>query len=945
MATITQRSFAGGELSPSLYARVDVAKYQIALRTLRNFFVMRHGGAANRPGTKFICEVKDSTDSVRLIPFIFNTDQTYVLEFGDQYIRVIKSGVQQREASKTITGITQADPAVVSITSHGYSNGDEVYISGVSGMIEVNKRSFKVAGVTANTFEIQTMDGVDLDSSGYTAYSSGGTAEKVYEISTPYVSSDLSTLQFVQSADVITIVHPSYEPRTLSRTGDTSWILSLLQTEPTIAGPSNIAFSSGPSGSITLKYKVTAIKEDTLEESYAGLGPAKTITGITQSDPAVVSSTSHGFANGDVVYIDGVVGMTEVNGLEFVVNNVGANDFELQDKNGNDIDSSAYTAYSSGGSAYLTFIKKTSGAEGSTSTPNVLTWDHVDGAKEYNVYRELNGVFGLIGIAGSNTFNDVSFDIDTTDTPPIDRNLFLDAGDFPSAITYYQQRLILANTNNEPEKIFGSRTGRFTNFTTTSPLQSDDAVTFTLASRQVNSVRHLIDLGRLVVLTQSGEWAVNGDGSGVLTPFDINARQYSYNGASTLSPIVVGGTAIYVQARGNIVRDLDFDYTVEGYRGTDLTIYSSHLVDGYSLVDWNYAQIPHQIVWAVRNDGVLLGLTYSKEQQMLAWHRHDTYNGAIENVVSVPEGNEDVVYWVVKRTIGSSTYKYIERMGSRFINETAVEDATFMDSFVTYDGRNKSATTMTLSGGTDWTYEEDLTLTASASYFASTDVGDQIHITGVDGSILRCSITAYSSSTVVTVRSNKTVPAAMRSTAFTTWSKALNTVDGLWHLEGEDVSIFGDAFVISNPNNDAYEVVTVFDGKVTLSEYYAVIHVGLPITADIETLNIDTAQAETLADKKMIVNGVTVFVEKTRGLWVGGAPPPDETSDFLGGLTEIKIRETEAMDDPVALRTGLMDVNIESTWNSNGRVFLRQTDPVPAAILAIAPAGLFPIRG
>lgn len=158
MSTIIQRSFASGEIAPALYARVDFFKYQTGLRTCRNFFIMRHGGAANRPGTKFIGEVSDSSKTVRLIPFIFSEEQTYVMEFGNYYVRFIKDGDYLKEAATTITGITQANPAVVSITAHGYSDGDEVYISSVVGMTEVNGRNFKVANSATNTFSLQYME-------------------------------------------------------------------------------------------------------------------------------------------------------------------------------------------------------------------------------------------------------------------------------------------------------------------------------------------------------------------------------------------------------------------------------------------------------------------------------------------------------------------------------------------------------------------------------------------------------------------------------------------------------------------------------------------------------------------------------------------------------------------------------------------------------------------
>ncbi len=104
MPALMQPSFAGGEIAPSLYARVDLAKYRVALKTARNFMVLPWGGVANRPGTRFIAETKDSTVQSRLIPFQFNTLQTYILEFGDQYIRVFMDGVQVTETAQSVTG-------------------------------------------------------------------------------------------------------------------------------------------------------------------------------------------------------------------------------------------------------------------------------------------------------------------------------------------------------------------------------------------------------------------------------------------------------------------------------------------------------------------------------------------------------------------------------------------------------------------------------------------------------------------------------------------------------------------------------------------------------------------------------------------------------------------------------------------------------------------------
>ena len=163
-------NFTAGELSPRLEGRTDVSKYFNGCSTFNNFVVHPHGGASRRSGTIFVAEVKDSTKQTRLIPFEFSITQNYILEFGDQYFRIIKDGGQVVSSTKTATGITQANPVVVTSVAHGFSNGDAIKISGVSGTTELNNRRFTVANKTTDTFELSGEDGTS-----HTAYVSGGT--------------------------------------------------------------------------------------------------------------------------------------------------------------------------------------------------------------------------------------------------------------------------------------------------------------------------------------------------------------------------------------------------------------------------------------------------------------------------------------------------------------------------------------------------------------------------------------------------------------------------------------------------------------------------------------------------------------------------------------------------------------------------------------------------
>lgn len=820
MTAIAQRSFTGGELAPSLYGRVDTVKYATGLRTCRNFMVMRSGGVANRPGTEYICEVKDSSKRVKLVPFVFNADQTYMLEFGNLYMRVIHNGAQV-----TVSGVTAWSSATA------YVVGDLASRLGV------------------NYYCILAHTNQQPPNATYWYPLTGS----IYEIPTTYVEADLADIHFIQSADVITLLHKSYPPRELARTGHTAWTLSNISFAPEQAAPTSPS-NSGAAGSTT-EWVITAIAQETFEES--------------------LQSSSTG-----------------------------------------------------------------SSATPSSGSPITVSWSAASGALEYNVYKKKNGIYGFIGTAGGTSFIDNGIDADTTDTPPTARNPFGSSGNYPATGTYVQQRLGLANTTNDPEKIWLGRSANFKNFTVSSPTQDDDAITFNLSGRQVNAVQHLIDIGKLLIFTTGGEWSAEGDAAGTLLPGEINPKQNSYWGSNNIQPVLIGSTALYVQARGSIVRDIVNDL-IEGYKSSDLTIFASHLFDGFSIMNWAFQQIPHSIVWAVRDDGALNGLTYVREHQVYAWHRHDT-DGEYENIAVIPESNEDAPYYVVNRTINGSTKRYIERQYTRQIDD--IVDAVFVDCALSYDGRNTTATTMTLSGS-GWTHATTLTLTASASFFTAGDVGNEIHLTGSDGTMIRCEITAYTSVTVVTVRPHKDVPVTMQATPISTWSRAVDELSGLDHLEGKEVAVFADGFVVASPNNESYDVLTVTSGAITLDRPYSVIHVGLPYTCDLETLDIDTVNGETLSDKKKLVNKVTAMVEDSRGGFFGSRPPTDDSDDPLEGLYELKSRDEEGYDDPVALKTGNIDINIESGWNSNGRVFIRQVDPLPLTILSIVPTGLIPIRG
>lgn len=911
MSILSQRSLAGGEIGPSLYSRCDVTKYATAVRTQRNFLTQRHGGAMSRPGSLFVGEVKESVFSGQaLIPFKLSPTQSYVLEFGHLSLRFIKNGAYIKEVAKNITGITQANPGVVTSAAHGLASADEIYVSGIVGMTQLNGRNFKVVVLTVNTFTLTDLADVGINTTSYTAYSSGGTFQRIYKVTTTYNINDVHLLKHSQPNFELILTHPSYTNMKLVRISDTSWTLSATGNYNIISESLTLTITNvGAAGATTYKYRFESIDENGFKVNVTD----KTTT----TGNATLDATNYN----QITWPDG----------SFPFYNI-----YKQDKN-------------TGIYGFVGFVQKSLGTSGGFLDKGILP----DLDAPYTVQR-------------------LPFytESDTEDNTYIK----------PECSCAFQQRLVLAAPSADPTMIAASRLGysvvnngtndfAIYNFGLDSPITADNAVHMKLAARNSNNIFHMLDLGALVIFTDTGEFVIRGSLNANEVP---NLNQASANGCSrNLPPLAVNNSAVYVQARSGTIRDLGFEFDSDNFNGTDLTLFAPHLFENHTIAKWTYQQFPHSVLWVVRDDGVLLSLTYIKDQQIWAWARHDTGRptGTIsssghdtgecfyEDACSIPEGDEDVVYVIVRRPDLNGTFRYaryVERLS--LVRKEDVIDETCLDSYLSYDGRGINYN-MTISGGTNWTYNEALTLTAGSSYFIAGDVGNEIRLhyfetNATSGDYeeheIRLRIIGYTSATVVTVNANKTVPVALRGVAVTGASgnvdKAVDEVSGLFHLEGYKVSVLADGYVVGNPYNPNTTVYTVTNGSITLDRPYAVIHVGIPIISDIETLDIDTVDGETISDKKSIVTSVAVRVEKTRGLFAGGKPPPYPKINALDGLSEFRVREYETYEEPIEQKNEVLEVPIDNTYTSGGRTFLRNVDPLPVTILSIHPSGMFPFQ-
>ena len=547
------------------------------------------------------------------------------------------------------------------------------------------------------------------------------------------------------------------------------------------------------------------------------------------------------------------------------------------------------------------------------------TWTAVTGASRYRVYKNQGGIYGFLGETTTTTIVDNNIAPDFTKTPPIHENDFVGTGNYPGAVSYFEQRRVFAGTNNAPQDIWMTKSGTESNMSFGLPIKDDDRIEFRVAAREANTIRHIVPLTNLLMLTGSAEWRITSVNSDAITPTSISVKPQSYVGANNAQPVIVNNSLVYGAARGGHVRELGYNWQANGFITGDLSLRAPHLFDNFTITDMAFSKAPIPIVWMVSTNGKLLGLTYVPEQQLGAWHQHDT-DGTFESVACVSEGNDDVTYAVIKRTINGQSKRYIERMGTRLF--ATQRDSFFLDAGATYNGTNTDTNkTVTISGGTNYTKGESIVVTANYNLFnAPPSVDDKDDaIVLVDGSTYyRCTILSTASQTVATAKLDKDLPVSLRNTAITTFEVARNVISGLTWLEGKTVSILNDGAV--HPQR------VVNNGTVTLQRASSVVHVGLPYESDLNTLPL-ALQIEAFGQGRVKnINHVWLRVLESSGIFAG----PSATK-----LIEAKQRSTEPYGTPPNLKTEDIKIMVTPSWTDNAQLFIRQTDPLPLTIVGL----------
>lgn len=661
-----QTSFTGGEWTDLLAGMVSFPKYKNAVYELENFIIYPHGPATYRPGFKYTTKTKDNGVAV-LIPFKFSSTQDYMLEFGDEYIRVYKDQAIITYTAKTITNITKGEDAIPIITSaaHGFSNNDRVIITSVSGMAELNNREFTVTAATTNTFKLSGIDG-----GTYTDYVSGGSVAKIYEITSPYDSTDVAKIKYCQSADVIYLFHPDYTPYKLSRTGHTSWTLTAINFIP------------------------PATKEK-------GLYPAATLT------PEATTGNSMDFTAGSSVFLSGDVNRIIQSGVgRASITSVTSGTVVVADI----IDDFASTDAIASGSWVLKG-SPTGNLTPSASTPKggiITLTTALNCWREADIGKYVRAHDGFVRITKYTSATVVSGVIikeltssAATTAWSLEEAAWNATDGYPSCGTFFEERLCVARN----ETVWGSVVGDYENFTP--GVDDADAFEYNLGGRNVNIIRWIEPREYMINGSMDSEWRLGPEDSGsALTPLNVVAKEQTTKGCADIMPVTIDNSTLFIQKTGKDsdagkkLREFTWQWQSERFTAPDLTVMSEHIT-GDGLTCLAYQGEPLSIVWAARSDGVLVGLTYMREEEVVAWHRHPMDNGEVESLAVIPGDGYDEVWAIIKRNINGETVRCVEVMQKLFKDDADTYSANkglnafFVDSGLTYNGDGETATEIT----------------------------------------------------------------------------------------------------------------------------------------------------------------------------------------------------------------------------------------------------------
>jgi hypothetical protein len=708
-----QTGLTGGELSPFLFARSDFDKYRNGAELLLNCVVKVSGGCARRAGSQYIAEAKPFYSAfqfgafqvdafqvnpagslqTRLVPFVFNIDQAYVLEFGHQYIRFFRnraplfgegvgdSFITNGDFSSGLTGWDTDSTGSGSVTDGGgYASlavgaglGDATLMQTITGL-EVGERyiaEFRIDNAPA-IFSLGTAPGGEdlvarqaLAPGSYRVafipttteatllfYNSSVSTETrvddvvvqlsdVIELTTPYTNEDIPQLRFTQSADTLYIAHPDHDPRKLTRLSDTTWTLQIIAFQPVpsqetpLAPSATLTIGATSGANIVFTTDVAAFLDGDVNKtirSRGGVAIIKTVDSATQVTVDIIQQ----FINTDPI---------------------GSGSWELVGSPSSAITLSAKEPVDS--------LITVTAALDSFRTSDVGGFIKVNsGLLEITAFTSATVVTARIltvpsstsGVAGAWTLESAAWS---------------STQGFPGVVTFFEQRLWFASSRARPQTIWGSAVADFENFA--AGPNDDDSVEFTIASNTVDLIRWMKSIRNFLIGTIGSEFKMAGGNESSITATNVTVTtEAAYGSDFNVDALRAGNAVLFLQRGGRQIRELSFAYETDSYNAPDLTILAEHRFRE-GIVDFARASAPDSFLFAVSADGGLNVCSYERPENVVAWTRYET-QGDYKAVCVIPGmcGDADEVWTVVEREVGDFTKRFIEVFDGQLNTDAAL---------------------------------------------------------------------------------------------------------------------------------------------------------------------------------------------------------------------------------------------------------------------------------
>lgn len=912
MSNLIQYAYVSGEISPTLYSRSDLEKYDLGLALARDYFVDYRGGISTRAGSEFKEWQQYPDKTIRWIPFEFspNVANTNFIIFGDGYIRFTQGGNYILEAEKTVTAIAAG---IITIPTHGFASGDLGRFTDLSGPNTLRGRLFQLDVLSSNTFRLVDQFGEYV--SDPTAFVSGEFA-RVYTLSSPYAHTDLPALNFEQIRDTLRLTHYKYKTRDLTRLGAASWTIAETSFSAQIQAPTNLDTAPSTAGTAGVVYTVTAVDRNGFESLPAEPKvEAATVNFTTTAGSLLLAWSSVPGAAYYNVYRSTVSNegirasrtqqlgyLGRAYGTLFVDTNI-IPDFTRMPPQFNN----PFADLS------IKWIDVTAAGTGYTQSSSVSVSDpDGSGFIGYPVVNPSGGVIGIVVVNGGSGYTSPTVTVSGGTGATFSVEIGPNQQNYPNVSAVFQQRQVYGGTIEVPLGLWGSRPKRFNNYDISQIVVDSDAYSFEVDATKVSMIQHLFPMrGGLLVMNDIGIWQLSGGNQIAVTATNALAEPQSYTGISTLRPLKIETDLLYVESKGYTVRLLSYNDLAKIYGGTDISILSAHFFGkGKEIVSWTYAQEPFKLVHAVREDGYRLLGTLVKDQNVYAWTLTST-RGYYKQALTIREDRIDRVYLDVIRFIKGKMVRYIELEAEREFSK--IEDAWCVDSGLALEPFYPEAD-LTITPADD----KIAYLAASVPTFSSLSEGAIIFAAGA-----KLKVVEYIAPREVRVQILKSISEFLPQTSIPalspsgTWTldTPIKTISGLWHLEGEAVTILADGNVF--PSQE------IVNGSITLPTGVVRAIIGLPFKCIAKTLSPTTAGAIIEGDRKRIL-GVVTRVNNSRGL---------KTGNRLDKLYDTKERTNELYGEPILPRSDMRYASVESEWNEEGQTYYVVEDPLPVTIL------------